>query len=92
MNCAEKIVRMTGFGGALHVNDILPDIREATKFADSKGALTALWDNIDELETMTSEGATVESVLRGWKIRAEAINSILATQPKETEQPNVTGV
>ena len=27
--CAEKIVRLTGYGQALHVNDILPDILQA---------------------------------------------------------------
>ena len=32
--CAEKIVRLTGYGQALHVNDILPDILQALTLRD----------------------------------------------------------
>jgi hypothetical protein len=54
------------------VNDILPDLEKVYREGDTHGALTRLYDCIEELETLIAEGATVESVLESWKVRANA--------------------
>ena len=75
--CAEKIVELTGFG-RLHVNDILPDIKEATRQAylqgirDAKGEIPKEWSEVykDEQEARWKRGydscreETLEAITR----------------------------
>lgn len=50
-------------------------IGELYKDGDTHGALTRLYDCIEELETLTQEGESVEKIIASWKIRANAIST-----------------
>lgn len=81
---AEKIVALTGFGHVLHVNDILPDIREALQTAtkqpqgadwatEALAKIQGMNDSLHEKLAKETEHAT------GWRMRASELQ--LALKP-----------
>ena len=83
--CAEKIVELTGFG-RLHVNDILPDIKEATRQAylqgirDAKGCVgEKKWISIEHQKFLEEVGELKETraEVRGMNMRrSETLEAI----------------
>lgn len=81
LECAQNIVEMTGYGQALHINDILPDIRgaltQAAKEAYERGV--AEWYKDEEFERGRQAALKEVSVMMRDKPLTMVAASILAT-------------